>query len=399
VQVFDVGECAGVPFYSMELCTGGSLADRLRGGPLPPREAAALVGTLARAIHAAHEADIVHRDIKPANVLLAADGTPKITDFGLAKRLDAEGVTASGSVMGTPAYMPPEQAGGRTSEVGPAADIYSLGAVLYECLTGRPPFRGQSMSELVLQVLNEAPPTPRSLNPTVPRDLEAVCLTCLNKDPRRRFPSARDLADDLARFLNGEAVRARGSLLIDQLADTLERSRMDVAHASWAGMLFAWAAMMAVTNVVQFLGVELGGGQGLELAINGLKFILGGGIYLWWQWGRLVPRTTAERQMLSVWVAYLLGASLMAVVESTTAAPVPPASRLDLYPRFSVLAGMIFFVLGGTLWGRMYLFAGGFFLLALLMPYWPVGSPLLFGLAWALALTLTGLHLRALTRH
>ena len=210
VHVYEVGEQDGVPFFSMEFCPGGGLDRKLNGTPLPPREAAPLVENLARAFHAAHQAHVVHRDLKPANVLLTGDGSPKVTDFGLAKKLDGEGgQTQSGSIMGTPSYMAPEQAGGRWGEVGPAADVYSLGAILYECLTGRPPFKAASLLETLAQVAADDPVPPRRLQPKTPRDLETICLKCLEKAPARRYPTALALADDLRRFQAGEPVRAR----------------------------------------------------------------------------------------------------------------------------------------------------------------------------------------------
>jgi hypothetical protein len=210
VQIHEIGEADGHPFFSLEFCPGGNLADKLAGTPLPPREAARLVETLARAMQAAHEAGIIHRDLKPANVLLLADGTPKITDFGLAKKLDgAPGQTASGAIMGTPSYMAPEQAGGKTREVGPAADVYALGAILYELLVGRPPFKAATTAETLLQVLSEEPVAPGRLQPKLPRDLETVCLKCLHKESRKRYPSAVALAEDLQRFQAGKPTQAR----------------------------------------------------------------------------------------------------------------------------------------------------------------------------------------------
>jgi hypothetical protein len=210
VQIHEVGEHNGLPFFSLEFCEGGSLEKKLGGTPLPPPEAAGLVQTLALAMHAAHERGIVHRDLKPANVLLAADGTPKVTDFGLAKRLDdAAGLTASGAIMGTPSYMAPEQAGGKTHAIGPAADVYALGAILYGLLTGRPPFKAATPLDTLAQVLTEEPVPPRRLQPRTPHDLETVCLKALAKEPGRRYPSARELAEDLGRFLRGEPTRAR----------------------------------------------------------------------------------------------------------------------------------------------------------------------------------------------
>jgi WD40 repeat protein len=216
VQIYQVGEHESRPYLALEFCEGGSLADRLRRTPLPPRQAAQLLELLARAVHAAHECGILHRDLKPPNVLLAKDGVPKLTDFGLAKRLDGEqdgsvpGVhTPSGVVLGTPGYMAPEQAQGKAREATPAIDIYGLGAILYELLTGRPPFIGETVAEAMMLVLTTAPVPPRSLDPKVPRDLETICLKCLEKEPRKRYASALELAEELARFLRGEPIRAR----------------------------------------------------------------------------------------------------------------------------------------------------------------------------------------------
>ncbi len=221
VQVYEVGETAGGAFVSLEFVDGQSLAHRLHGTPLPARRAAALVKVLARAMHYAHERGVIHRDLKPANVLLA--GTPetpiedciaKVADFGLAKKLDTQGDTHSGAVLGTPSYMAPEQAEARSAAVDRRTDVYGLGAILYELLTGRPPFRADTPLQTLKQVVEAEPARPRLLNPSVPRDLETVCLKCLAKEPSRRYATALALADDLERFENGRPVLARpiGSL-------------------------------------------------------------------------------------------------------------------------------------------------------------------------------------------
>jgi tetratricopeptide (TPR) repeat protein/predicted Ser/Thr protein kinase len=210
VQIHEVGEQDALPYLALEFVPGGSLAQALAHRPQPPGQAVALVETLARAVHAVHQRGILHRDLKPANVLLTEDGVPKITDFGLAKRLEGTaGHTRSGDVLGTPAYMAPEQAAGKVKEVGPAADVYALGAILYEMLTGRPPFLAENRMETLLQVLSQEPVAPRRLQPKVPRDLETICLKCLAKEPGRRYESALALAEDLRRFGAGEAIRAR----------------------------------------------------------------------------------------------------------------------------------------------------------------------------------------------
>jgi WD40 repeat protein len=208
VQVHQVGTYQGQPYLTLEYVDGGSLDARLRRTVLPAGQAAGLTATLARAVHAVHQKGIVHRDLKPGNVLLTADGTPKVTDFGLARQLEGvDAMTRTGAVMGTPSYMAPEQAQGQAA--GPAADVYALGAILYEMLAGRPPFLGEGALDTLVRVRTEEPVPPSRLRPGCPRDLETVCLKCLQKDPRRRYPSALDLADDLERYLAGRPIRAR----------------------------------------------------------------------------------------------------------------------------------------------------------------------------------------------
>jgi WD40 repeat protein len=193
----------------MEYCEGGSLSQKLRGTPLQPREAASLAETLARGMQAAHDKGVIHRDLKPANVLLAEDGTLKITDFGLAKKLDEASRTQTGQVMGTPSYMAPEQARGDSQAIGPLADVYALGAILYETLTGRPPFKGATSLDTLRQVIELDPVAIRQLQSGVPDDLETICHKCLQKDHRFRYASARELADELRRFQAGEPIQAR----------------------------------------------------------------------------------------------------------------------------------------------------------------------------------------------
>jgi serine/threonine-protein kinase len=210
VQIYEIGEHDGKPFFSLEYVEGGSLARKVSSTPLPPRTAAEIIRAMAQAMQYAHEKGIIHCDLKPANVLLTPDGQPKITDFGLAKRLDEEsGQTHAGIVLGTPSYMPPEQAEGRLADVGPLSDVYSLGAILYELLTGRAPFRAATMLDTLQQVRLQEPVSPAQLQPGTPRDLETIALKCLQKEPRKRYGSAAELAEDLRRYLAGEGIRAR----------------------------------------------------------------------------------------------------------------------------------------------------------------------------------------------
>ena len=236
VQVYEVGEADGCPYLALEFVAGGSLADHLRRGLPGPRQAAELVRTLALAVEYAHRQGVVHRDLKPANVLLSP--TPKIADFGLAKRRDARAKahTGSGAVVGTPNYMAPEQAAGKTREVGPAADVYALGGILYECLTGRPPFDADSPLAILARVLEEAPAAPSRVRPGAPRDLETICLKCLEKEPSGRYGSAAELAEDLRRFGAGEPILARP---VPAWERGYKWVRRKPALATLAAMLFA----------------------------------------------------------------------------------------------------------------------------------------------------------------
>jgi serine/threonine protein kinase len=210
VAIHEIGEHEGQHFFSMDYVAGKSLAALIRENPLPAARAARYVQQVAEAIQHAHQHGTLHRDVKPSNVLIDAADQPHVTDFGLAKRLGGDaGLTMTGQLLGTPSYMSPEQAAGRPEQVGPSSDIYSLGAMLYELLTGRPPFRAESVLDTVMQVVNTEPVPPRLLNPKVPRELDTICLKCLEKDVVKRYASAQDLADDLGRYLAGEPIRAR----------------------------------------------------------------------------------------------------------------------------------------------------------------------------------------------
>src|SRR6185295_2433529 len=210
VAIHEIGEHAGQQYFSMDFVEGKSLAEVVRDGPLSARQAAVFLKTIAETIHHAHQHGVLRRDLKPSNVLVDSFGQPRITDFGLAKQLESESdLTVTGQVLGSPNFMPPEQAAGRSAEVGPHSDIYSLGAMLYHLLTGRPPFQGGSLQDVLLQVKEAEPVSPRRLNPSVPVDLETICLKCLEKEPSGRYATAQELADELRRFLHNEPIRAR----------------------------------------------------------------------------------------------------------------------------------------------------------------------------------------------
>ena len=248
VPIFEIGQHDGQHYFSMAYIEGESLAKKIANGPLPPREAAKLVKKVAEAVEYAHRKGIVHRDLKPANVLLDGQGQPKVTDFGLAKLLKGDsGLTGTGQILGTPSYMPPEQAEGQVDQIGPQADVYALGAILYCLLTGRPPFQAANPIDTLLQVIHQEPLSPRALNPTIPRDLDTICLKCLEKDSLRRYPSAQELADELERFSNDEPIQARPPAVAERAWRWLRKQRRSVGLT---------AAAVAATLVVSLLGLS-----------------------------------------------------------------------------------------------------------------------------------------------
>jgi eukaryotic-like serine/threonine-protein kinase len=339
---------------------------------------------------------VVHRDLKPHNVLLTGEGEPKVADFGCAK-VSGPGdrhLTATGAVIGTPSYMAPEQAGG-AKLVGPAADVYALGAILYECLTGRPPFRGATPTDVLLQVLTEDPAPPRELNAAVPRDLESVCLRCLEKDPVRRYPTAAELAADLERFTLGEPVTASRTGLLEQLFGAVDRVQLQHKFAALGNLLLALAPLMlGFEVVVTWLGFSGLGDPWMIVArgVQGVLFVLVVGHFRRWKYR---PSGPAERQLWAVWGGYLFacfafGLSRWAVVGMDL------TQALQSYSGLACLTALAFFTLAPSFWGYCWLIGGGFLALSGLMLLKLEWAPVAFGLAWAAVLVTMGLRLRAL---
>jgi hypothetical protein len=294
-------------------------------------------------------------------------------------------------MLGTPPYMSPEQAGARRSEIGPGSDIYSLGAVLYELLTGQPPFRGATPFETLRQVRECDPKLPRTLNPQVPRDLELICLKCLEKDVRHRYPSARALADDLGRYLAGDPISLTSLGLFERLARTLERGSLDVELRTWRRILrhFAWIVLLA--HVVLF-ALELFRHHAHWFLFAGVRSVEYAGMALVvWLLRRdwYPPQGSAARQLFALWLGYVTGSAVLHLMH--------PFEGGSLYPQYAILASLGFIMMGSCYWGYCYLIGAIFLALAVFMKWSPATAPLLFGLVWAASLLALARHLSELS--
>jgi multisubunit Na+/H+ antiporter MnhG subunit len=346
---------------------------------------------------AVHGAGIVHRDLKPHNVLIAVDGTPKVTDFGVAKT-GTDSHTQTGAILGTPSYMAPEQAIGDSRRVGPAADVWALGAILYECLTGRPPFLAPTPVETMRQVLDQDPPPPRVLNRQIDPDLEKIVLKCLEKDPAQRYPTAADLAADLRRYREGEPIVARSVNLLERLQRELSRSQHDAKVRPWGtGLMVLGALIFVVHTATSFLLV---GGVNEWAAFwvpRGGFFVLFG-VWLWkYSFGNgFFPTNAVERQLWAVWLGYILAfASVFWVMRAKG------DGHLEMYGAGMALSGLAWFAMGGSIWGGCYLIGLLYMLTAPLMAVWLDRSPwapAAFGLSWAVTLLVVGGRYRRLGR-
>ncbi len=412
VTVHEVGTAEGQAYFCMEYVEGQTLAERLaKDGPMPPRDAASLVAAIARAVQHAHEQDILHRDLKPSNVLLSQSSsrqvvkssspeeglrpddlrlddltTAKISDFGLAKRIDgSESLTRTGAIVGTPSYMAPEQATGR-KDLTPAADVYSLGAILYELLTGRPPFRAATAVDTLLLVLEQEAIPPRDLIPTIDRDIDLICRKCLQKPANLRYESAAALADDLDAYLKGEAISSRPS----GLGYFVSRLMRETHHAEvlehW-GVLWMWHSLMIfllclATQAMAWAGVA----WHLYYLMTWGFGLAAWGTILWKLRRRAGPVLFVERQIAHAWAAGVFASMAMFVIEVVAELPV-----LKLSPAIAVAAGMVLFFKAGILSGQFYIYAALNFAVAVLMAAFPRAAHLMFGVASAVSFFVPGL--------
>jgi tRNA A-37 threonylcarbamoyl transferase component Bud32 len=386
VSIFEVGECDGHPFYSMQYIEGTTLARLLAAGPLPPRDAARLLAKVADAVQAAHDRGVLHRDLKPSNILIDAAGAPHVSDFGLAKRLEGhDSVTHTGAILGTPCYMSPEQAAGSRGDVGPTSDVWSLGTILYQMLTGRPPFQASSPMDTLLAVLEADPPLPRSLDRQVNRDLEMIALKALQKPQDLRYAAAAGLAADLRAYLAGEPVAARRGGLADVFSRLFRETHHAVVLENW-GLLWMWHSVVVltlcvVTDVLAWQGVSRWP----------YLVLWGGGLALWAPifWAlrhRTGPVTAVERQIAHVWAGSVVGSVLLFWIEDLLGLPV-----LTLSPVLALLAGIVFFVKAGILSGAFYIQAAVLFATTLVMCVFPTYQHIIFGLVSGVCFFVPGL--------
>jgi len=363
VPVYEVGEEAGQPYFTMKYVDGTTLARRLAEGPMPAREAAAILAPVARAIHYAHEQGVLHRDLKPSNILLDVDGGPHVSDFGLAKRVEGnDPLTLTGAILGTPCYMAPEQAAGTRGKLGPASDVYSLGTMLYQMLTGRPPFQAASPVDTVLLVLEQDPLPPRLLNPRADRELEMISLKCLQKPPDLRYPSAAALADDLESYLVDEPIAARSGLLSQVVMRWFRETHHATVLENW-GLLWMWHSLVLIvlclaTNWMQWREVQS------PLAYLAV-WVTGLGTWAVIFWGlrrRSGPVTFVERQVAHVWGGSMAASAGLFVVETLLG-----MAPLTLSPVLALIGGTVFFIKAGILTGRFYVQSAALFATAVAM--------------------------------
>ncbi len=387
VPVYEVGEIDGRPYFSMKLVGGTTLAQLLADGPLPPREAAAILAKVARAIHFAHMRGVLHRDLKPSNILLDEQGEPHVTDFGLAKQIAAgESLTRTGAVLGTPAYMAPEQAAGQRGQVGPRSDVYSLGVMLYHMLTGRPPFQAASPAEMVMLVLEQDPVPPRMLNPKADRDLEMICLRCLQKPPDLRYASAAGLADDLEAYLNDESIAARSGRFAQILAGMMRETHHAAVLENW-GLLWMWHSLALLvacfaTNILDLLGDE----DRLHYFLLWTAGLGAWAAVFWFLRRRMGPVTFVERQIAHLWAGSMVCIALLFPLEYWLGLDV-----LALSPVLGLVTGMVFLAKAGILSGEFYVWAACLFVTAVPMAIFPHYAHFIFGVVSAACFFFPGL--------
>ncbi|MCA9219919.1 MAG: serine/threonine protein kinase [Planctomycetales bacterium] len=387
VPVYQVGEIDGRPYFSMKYIEGQTLSERLAAGPSGPREIAELMVPVCRAIHFAHRQGVLHRDLKPSNIIVDADGQPHVMDFGLAKRsADAASLTRTGAVIGTPAYMAPEQAAGTRAQVGPTSDVYSLGTILYHMLTGQPPFQADSPVNLVMKVIEQDPPVPRFLNPRADRDLEMICVRSMQKPADLRYVSAAALADDLDAYLRDEPISARSGRLLQVLSRMFRETHHAEVLENW-GLLWMWHSLAllvacSLTNVLYWYNIQ-------DRRYYFVLWTVGFGAWASVFWAlrrRLGPVTFVERQIAHVWFASMVSIAALFPLEAWLGLPV-----LKLSPVLGLISCNVFLVKAGILSGAFYVQAFAMLITAGVMALLPDYAHFIFGATSAACFFFPGL--------
>lgn len=384
VQVYGAGQVNGRPYFAMQWLDGGDLTTRQPELAGRPREVARLVAKVARAVHHAHRHGILHRDLKPSNVLLDAAGEPHVSDFGLAKRTDDDlGVTRAGAVIGTPQYMAPEQATGAAG-VTTAADVYGLGGILYYLLAARPPFVGGSVHELMRRIAAEPPTPPGRFAAGTDSDLEAICLKCLEKDPRDRYQSAAELADDLDRFLRGDQVSVRPPRLCAWLCREVRKQPPPFNGYVWQAKL--WFGGLLLMSQLVIAAVAWADGPPWPVWLSHLGNWVGCGAVLWYYKAAKFTRLpVTEQHSVMIGVALILAHAAFTLCQ----VPIIPTARaaLEQYPAMFALTGLAYFALGATHWGAFYWMGLGSLALCPVAVAFPPVAPVLYGLMSAAVMT------------
>ncbi|WDI44169.1 serine/threonine protein kinase [Bremerella sp. P1] len=389
VPVYEVGQRDGRYYFSMKYIEGETLSQRLARGPMPAKEAARMMRIISSAVHEAHQHGILHRDLKPSNILIDKNGCPVVTDFGLAKQVtsDVDSITRSGAIIGTPAFMAPEQASGDRGAVGVRSDVYGLGTILFAMITGQPPFQGRTPVDVLLKVLEQDPPLPHEVNPKVDRDLEMITLRCLQKPMDLRYPDAQMLCEDFEAYLNDEAISARSGQFFQIFSRVFRETHNAQVLENW-GLLWMWHSLVlficcVITQVLQWNNDQDPWHYvAIWTVISGIWAAC-----FWYLRRRMGPVTFVERQIAHVWGAGMIGVAILFPVEWLLG-----LGPLELSPLLAIISGMIFLIKGGILTGWFYFQAMALFACSVPMALYPNAAHLIFGVVASASFFIPGLQ-------
>ena len=395
IAIYDIGQWNGHEYYSMPLIEGPSLNQFVGDLSLSQEDVARMVRDIARAVGQAHQVGIVHRDLKPENVLIKENDCPVVVDFGLAKwQRDGATLTRTGQLLGTPHYMSPEQARA-ADDVGASADIYSLGAILFALLTGVPPHQGENTAEILNSVLCDDPFPPRSHDPGIARDLDAICMQAMSREPERRYQSGTELADELDRFLDGEPVSAGNRKnLFRNLASAFNKDTHGKQFQPWHTTLMILGSIIFATHLTIFGLIQLGAPHVLAYWVpRALMFLSIAGTIYHVRGGTISPRRNAERPVWSIWIGYLSALAVINVLIMISDVP-----QVTMFPLACALSGFAFIAMAGHIWAGSALIGVVFFLMSPLAIWYPEFSPLMFGSLYFFATFALSQHYRRASR-